>query len=384
MHLIKISSIVFFLTIAAGTGFASPVAMTSQYYAQRGRELYEKGKHEAAITEFHKALQSDPSNLEAKQYLEKLGVMPGILSRPESTPVKIAKLTQEVKVYQGKLADLETVNQYLSSDNERLCATMEDKNEALDGMGMRVNMLKEKLSEINSHHKKRLARYKKLNDIQSDQLEFLERMVHRQRELVDQRDLLLDEQEEELKGLSDHLDSVKDVSLEEIYRVEDLRQQEKDRYQGMIADLTRSLREKEWELASLIPPAETVESDLSAPYAELEEKVQLLKKKDSDIAALKEKLVEAREQIGRLEQKTIGAEESQQVDALKSRVETIQGELDQKNISLSAQENDIAILQERLSDAQEQLGIVQAIVEDKEGQILALEAEVKQIRQRCE
>lgn len=372
----------------------SALELASQFYADKGKAYYDSGDHESAAREFNKAIQADPANVQAQKYLAEMGIPSSIFAEPESNTVKIAKLSQTVKVYQDKLSDAEAAkdetlgeNLQLQEEKEKLCETVHQQEDQMDVMNVRVGLLKDKIGENAKHSQKRLQRYQKLNDMKDNEIEFLERMVTQHKGLVAERDGLLAQKQEALTDKDSQLAMAKSISQQEIFKTEDQRLKEKNEYKQTIAELSRDVKKKEMELA-FAPKGGGLAGDtqtaLTATSGEIDERIQLLKKKDNDIAFLKEKLVEARRQISQLEKKTMGKAESQQVEDLKLKVEKIQDELNQKNLSYSTQKNDLRTLQERLNDAQEQLGLVQTVVTEKESQIQALETEVKKIRQSCQ
>ena len=428
----KIFLIVFILLISSRLVYAAGMPLSSGFFTEKGKKFYKAGDQSAAIHEFSKALQSDPSNQEARKYLEKMGIPSGIYDLTESSQVKLAKLAQEKKVYQDKLGDLEKAHQeelaksnQLQTEKEKLCQTLQLKNDELDVLNIRANLLKNNLAESTQRYQRRLNQYHSTNKIKDEELEFLERMVHQHKYLVERKENQLVKKERTIDELDDKLALIKNISQQEIFKTEDERLKQRAECQQAITDLKKdiatlkkiserkdaqtteqmenlqkaiqakevklvelqdTLLKKDMELAFVSKGglASDTQTMLSSSNEEVAEKIRLLKKQDEDIARLKEKLVDARRQISELEQKTKGAEESRQVEELKIQVEKIQEELNRKNLSLETQESDLSLLQDRLGDAQEQLTLVQSLVEEKESQIKVLEDEVKQIRQRCQ
>jgi len=355
------------------------LSLASGFFTEKGKQFYKEGKEDDAIKEFSKAIQSDPTNEEARKYLEKMGVSSAVYDLPESNQVKLAKLAQESKVYQDKLNDTEKVykaerakaNQ-LAAEKQQLCDILELKNEEVDILNIRTGLLKDSLAKSGERYQKRLNHFKSLSEVQNEELGFLERMLHQHKYLVEQKENQLTQKDRTIREFDDKLVLVKNISEQEIFKTEDQRFKEQAEYQQTITDLRE-------DIAMLKKMPET-----PVARAELEEKIRLIKEKDEDMTRLKEKLLAAREHIRELEEMTKGAADTKRLEELKQRIEQIQEELNQKNISLEAQESDIGLLEARLSDAQEQLGFVQAMVDEKESQIQALEDELKEIRQRCQ
>ena len=179
--------------------------------------------------------------------------------------------------------------------------------------------------------------------------------------------------------MRERMKSVQAKALEEAYQLEKELIEEKSRAKEGVSktptELETELRHKEQELAKL--KDELLAKELQSTYGPQAasdgkrdaKSVAMIKERDAYISELKQKLADSRREITFL-QKNFKEGNQEEIEKLRAQLSNKQ-----------AQNNDVKILQERLSDAQERLGLVETIIQEKETQIQNLQNELDKLRQ---
>ncbi|OGX05707.1 MAG: hypothetical protein A2Z88_05125 [Omnitrophica WOR_2 bacterium GWA2_47_8] len=139
-----------------------------------------------------------------------------------------------------------------------------------------------------------------------------------------------------------------------------LKSEEVSRFKGLLEDTEKELHEK---LAMA-----------GSGDAKIREQ---LKEKDQYIAQLKEKLASVVKKVSFLE-RHVQSSKPEDVLFLKAQLLDIETDLNKKNDLLEEKDQALSIMQDRLNEAKERLGFVEQIVEEREGQIKELQRELKQ------
>jgi len=163
------------------------------------------------------------------------------------------------------------------------------------------------------------------------------------------------------------------------------------RQRSQITRLKDSILEKDLEINKThdqLAFAQDKQQDLkklfkSKPQVIEVEGAELLKSKDKYIAELKDKLVKAMKQIERIESQADSLDRSDEIKKLNRQMKSIRMQLSQRDSILQDKNEKFSLLKERLADAQERLGFVEEIVEEKDSQLGELKTQLIELRDQC-
>lgn len=348
--------------------FLSPVVVHAENYGltvgvllDEGIKAYKSGDQVKAIDQFSKVLLIESGNKTAREYLEKMGLTRGLYGQSASTLEQIAVLNQETKIYKDKITGLEKTNaeqlaaaQKLREERDTLCRMMEEKKQEVDLLAIQLKVLEADLHNRDASFEESVEQFKALSQDKAEENEFLKRIVERHKALVGEKEILLEQKDGDLAGTQERLREIEAEKLQDVLALE------------------RKLNEKELELAGLKNNLSAADAQAAAlsPEAGDERSVELLKARDQYIADLKGKLAESKKEVSFLK-KNFQEISREEIQKLKDQ------------LADNDQAEEISILKERLSDAQERLTLVDSIVAEKESRIEGLANELAQTREQC-
>ncbi len=335
--------------------------LTVNMLLDEGIKAYKGGDQASAIDHFSKVLLIEANNKTAREYLGKMGFSQGLYGQSLSALEQAALLNQETKIYKNKITDLEKVNadqltaaRELQEERDKLCRMVNEKKEEVDLLAIQLKVLEADLHNRDASYEESVGQFKALAQDRTEENEFLKRIVNRHKTLVEEKEKLLEQKDGDLNSVQERL-----------------RQIEAEKLQDVLA-LERKLSEKELELTGLKNNLSATEARAAAlsPDAADDKSAELLKARDRYIAELKEKLAESKREAGFLK-KNFQEISREEIQKLKDQ------------LAENDQLEEISILQERLSDAQERLTLVDSIVAEKESRIEGLANELALIREQC-
>ena len=129
------------ISLSIGVVSIAPADTTnegSDYLVEIGKMYFDKGQKEDAAHEFSKALLLNPENLDAKKYLNQMGLKEGLYKPTRTNLTEAVEAPQKIKVYEQKMAQLqqekvarEAMFQQVESDRDRLLKDNKAKEEEL-------------------------------------------------------------------------------------------------------------------------------------------------------------------------------------------------------------------------------------------------------------
>lgn len=396
--------------------------MAASHFVAEGRFYYEQGKYKRAIDSFSKALLSDPDNEEAQEFLEKMGVSGSIYLGRDASLNEITRLSRSV-------AELKAENERTVKEAETLQQAVNDLQGQKEGLETELAQKREEIVNLNTdlfQMKHTLNAH--LTDIQekTSELDQIEaelvadeegaQMAATGTEPLEQAK---EQHEQEIVQLQNELKTVKEKAAkatrdreEQKVRVKGL-EDELARKQSQLAMVTDKLilakRKLKERYAHLSKKDETIEDLKRSLYAmkkdlqqarlklsavmkgarqdrssssEGEEQAAIIKKQDSFILELKNKLAETKGELSKLKDKFQGAAGA---DAeLQARLEETLQQLDETQLALQERNSEYEILQQRFEDTRERLELVESLMQDKDAQIEDLEKDLNTILEEPE
>lgn len=168
MAFMKIRILIIILLMMIGLSLSASamanLGMISEDLLKSGKESFEQGDYQKAIHQFSKALLADPKNLEAKQYLNTLGLKDGLYGRQSSTISQMSTLSQDLMKYKARVAVLEqeTTRQYQT--NQNLIQEKENLNQYIEEREEEKSLLAEELGTVNAESE---AKQKHIQELES-------------------------------------------------------------------------------------------------------------------------------------------------------------------------------------------------------------------------
>lgn len=405
----------------------------AQFLNDRGKKLYKQGFIEEAIHEFSKTLLVDPDNEVAREYLSKLGLHEIEQPQESNASADIQELARQIAILEEEIIYLESHPQEdikqqgiikdmgverevllaeLSKGKEELAALNEklrDKppvdQEQVKSLRMHIGLLEEYLQR----DRKELAQLRELTQSYENRMASKEEDLTKTRQEVAALTGELDRLQKELKTRVDEgrknaeyghrLDALqKEIDTREKTLTE-LRQdlaeknkaiadyekaageqqkKEENIQRQRMADYEKALNAKEERITALKKEVEQFKSnpptvndetaslreELEFLEAEYESSIELLEEKEKMIRSLSGQLTESRPDINL----------RNQMEDAKVRMLELQIALDEKN-------NDITFLEQRLSETEQRLELVQTIIRQKDERIQSLEEQLQESRE---
>lgn len=347
--------------------FCSPISIYAGNYnltvnalLDEGIAAYKAGDQAKAIHQLSKVLLIEADNKTAREYLAKMGLVQGLYGQSASTLEQVALLNQETKIYKDKISNLEKTNaeqlaekQKIQEERDRLCLQVNEKKEEVDLLAIQLKVLEADLHNRDASYEENVEQFKALAQDRTEENEFLKRIVNRHKALVEEKEKLLEQKDGDLSSVQARLSEIEAEKLRDVLALE------------------RKLNEKELELSGLKNDLSATEAQAAALLpVEDDRSIELLKARDQYIADLKAKLAESKREVGFLK-KNFQEISREEIQKLKDQ------------LADNDQLEEISILKERLSDAQERLTLVDSIVAEKEERIEGLEIELAQTRTQC-
>lgn len=390
---------------------ASKVGLVSKHYAESGVKNYQKGDLSAAITDFSKAVMSDPGNDTARDYLTKIGMEKSIYGYYSDPAVEVAKLSQELNVVKVKKAELQSEHEAtlqrcdeLALQNTDLCRQAQEKQAQYEQAQIALNLLKQSAQQRAQLDAAKVEHYKTQAVESESKNETFERVTEQHKDVLGEQELLLQQKEEEIAALKKRVQLVRQANKNEIYKFEDMRLAREANFQETLRDVQARVVDLEISNEKLkqqsLAKIKALKSNLSKKEDELKElqgdlkssdssvqsnvdaKIALIKKKDGEITELKKRMVAMQEQVaaGRRQ----GNASDSGAKELQKQLTIMEDELKEKEMTLASKESDLEVLILRLSDAKERLELVDEILNEKDELIKELKSKLSDVQSQCQ
>jgi len=232
---------------------AETTSIVSEYLTEEGKNLYESGNADEALKSFSKAILADPNNEEAKEYLKEMGIEEGLYNQPISPTQRIINLKGEVDNRKEEILDLEIkkneqdikYNQMrgeLTSENTKLRQTAESQKGKIENLNLEVHVVKSDLKHTAEKNGKTINKLKNYSKDQKRQVDMLMRMARKHLNVIDGQGDLIEERNEDVNNLHQHVVLVKNQSLQEISINEELMHRKVEGHKKRISDLRKEVK----------------------------------------------------------------------------------------------------------------------------------------------